>query len=197
MLTVNEKKVLKMLLTAFDEDYSINQIAKKCALAPNGALKILRKFEKEGILKSKKLANIMSYSINFENEKTKNIIELTLISDLTGKLKFRYEDLKPLKDITKVCILFGSYTNLKKEPNDLDVLFILNKTKFKSYKEKSSQIYKTIPVKVHDVLQTEEDFSKNIKNKNKVIIEILKTGIILWGYRKIIELIENECKRQA
>lgn len=186
-----------MLLTSFGEDYSINQIAKSCNLAPNGALKILRKFEREGILKSKKIANINSYSINFENDKTKNIIELTLISDLTGKLKFRYEDLKPLKDVTKECIAFGSYIDLKKEPNDMDILFILNKEKFKLYKEKSSQIYKTIPVKVHDILQTEEDFKENIKNRDKVIIEILRTGIVLWGYRKIIELIENEYKKQA
>lgn len=186
-----------MLLTSFGEDYSINQIAKNCNIAPNGALKILRKFEKEGVLKSRKIANINSYSINFENDKTKNIIELTLISDLTGKLKFRYEDLKPLKDVTKECIAFGSYTNLKKEPNDLDILFILDREKFKLYKEKSSQIYKTIPVKVHDILQTEEDFKENIKNRDRVVIEILRTGIVLWGYRKIIELIENEYKKQA
>ena len=43
MMTANEKHVLKMLFTAF-EDYSINEIARKCNLAPNGALKILKKF---------------------------------------------------------------------------------------------------------------------------------------------------------
>jgi len=192
MLTANEKKILKMLLTTFGENYSINQIAKKCSITPNGTLKILRKFEKEGILESKKIANISSYSINFKNEKTKSILELALISDLTGKLKFRHEDLKQLKEITKACIFFGSYINSKREPNDLDILFIIDKKSFNSYKEKSLQIYKTIPVKVHDVLQTEEDFSKNIKNKDKVVLETLKTGIILWGYKKIIELIENE-----
>lgn len=184
-----------MLLTAFGESYSINQIARKCALAPNGALKILRKFEKEGILSSKKIANIVSYSINFEDEKTKNILELILISELNKKLKFRYSDLKLLKDTTKVCILFGSYIDLKREANDLDIFFILDKRKFRLYKEKSVQIYKTIPVKVHDILQTEEDFSRNIKNKNEVVIEVLRTGIILWGHKKIIDLIENEYTR--
>lgn len=195
MLTTNEKKVLRILLTLFRENYSINQIAKECSITPNGTLKILRKFEKEGILKSKKIANIIAYSIDFNNEKTKNVLELSLSEDLTGRVKFRYEDLMPLKEITEVCILFGSYIDLKKEPNDMDVLFILNKLQFKEYKEKSLQIYKTIPIKVHDVLQTEEDLKKNIANNDKVIIEILKKGKIFWGSKKIIEIIENEYKR--
>ncbi len=195
MLTLNEKKVLRVLLTLFGESYSINQIAKKCAITPNGTLKILRKFEKEGLLQSKKIANILSYFLDFNNEKTKNILELALNEDLAGRIKFRYEDLKKLKDITEVCILFGSYIDLKKEPNDLDILFILNKMQFKKYKKESLQIYKTIPIKVHDILQTEEDFKKNIGNKDKVIIEILKTGKILWGSKKVISIIEDGNKK--
>lgn len=51
LLPLNEKKVLKRVLMALGKDYSINEIAKKCSLAPNGALKILRKFENLGVLK--------------------------------------------------------------------------------------------------------------------------------------------------
>jgi len=197
MLTKNEKKVLRMLLASFGETHSINQIAKECSLAPNGALKLLRKFEKEGILSPKKIANIKSYSINFASEKAKNVLELALIPELSGRVKFRYEDLKPLKEITASCILFGSYADLKKEPNDLDILFVLDSKDFKRYKEKSSQIYKTLPVKVHDILQTEEDFKENLESRDKVVVEILKTGVILWGTKKIIELTENGYKKQA
>ena len=45
MLTKNEKRVLRLLLTAFDKQYSINNVAKECGLVPNGAYKILKKFE--------------------------------------------------------------------------------------------------------------------------------------------------------
>ena len=196
MLTINEKKVLRMLFAAF-EDYSINQVARRCGLAPNGALKMLKKFEKGGILKANKVANIKSYSLNFENEKTKSILELVLIPELKGRLKFRLEDLGQLKNTTDACILFGSYADLKKEPNDMDILVMLNKKNFKAYKEQSTAVFKTIPIKVHDILQTEEDFKENLRKKDKTIIEILKTGIILWGYKKIIDLIENEHQRQA
>lgn len=54
MITANERKVLKFILVHFDTEHSINQIAKECVLSPNGAYKILKKFEKEEILGKKK-----------------------------------------------------------------------------------------------------------------------------------------------
>jgi hypothetical protein len=196
MLTQNEKNVLKTIFTSF-EDNSINAISKKCHLAPNGAMKILKKFEKENILKPKKISNLISYKINFEDEKTRSILQLALISELKGRLKFRYGDLKDLKGLTESAIIFGSYTDLKKDPNDLDLLIILKKNDFEEYKKESSRIFKTMPIKIHEVLQTQEDFKGNLIKKDKIILEILKTGIILWGQDKIINFIENEHKRQA
>lgn len=195
MLTNNEKKVLRLLLTAFDRQYSINNIAKECSLAPNGAFKILKKFEKEGILKSNKIANIKSYSINFDNEKTGNILELALMPILEGRLKYRQEDFKDLKEITKVCILFGSYIDLKKEPHDLDVLFVIDKDNFKNYKKGLEVIKDIVPANIHDVLQTEEDLKNNVKNKDKVILQILREGVILWGINIMIKVIKNVYKR--
>src|SRR3989344_1040088 len=194
MITENEKNVLKMLLYAFGESYSINRIAKECDLAPNGALKILRKFEKESILKFRNIGNMKSYSLNFEDEKTKNILKLALIPELEGRLKYRAGDLKHLKELTDACIIFGSYADLKKEPNDIDLFFIIKDRKFNDYKKESVLVYKTMPIKAHDVLQTDKDVAKNLKKKDKVIIEILKTGIILWGYDMIINIIENDYK---
>ncbi|MDD5192696.1 MAG: hypothetical protein PHH54_04235 [Candidatus Nanoarchaeia archaeon] len=195
MITNNERKVLKMLLYAFGESYSINRIAKECKLAPNGALKILRKFEKEGILDFENIGNMKSYSLNFEDEKTKNILRLALIPELKARLKYRAEDLKHLKEFTEACIIFGSYADLRKEPNDIDLFFIVKNKKFNDYKKESPLVYKTMPIKVHDILQTNKDVAENLKKKDKVIIEILKTGIILWGYDKIINIIENGYKK--
>ena len=190
MLTENEKSVLRILLTSF-VDLSINQIAKLAKLSPNGAYKILKKFEKEGILNSKKIANIISYRLNFNNEKTKNILQLALIPSIEGRIKFRFDDLKELKKITLASMMFGSYISQKKEPNDLDILIIIEEKHYKAYKELSERLFKTIPIKVHEILQTEEDFKKNISKKDEVINEILKTGKILWGQDKIISLISS------
>jgi len=177
---------------AFGEDYSINYIAKQCNLTPNGTFKILKKFENLGVLKLKKVANINSYKINFTDNKTKSILELSLIPEISGKLKFRMEDLKPLKNITEICIIFGSYIDEKKQPNDLDIFFMIKKENFDKYKILSRKIYQTMPIKVQDVLQTKEDLNKNIINKDKVVMEIFRKGVILWGYDKSIKIIGDE-----
>ena len=74
-------------------------------------------------------------------------------------------------------------------------MFVIDKSKFKEYKKKTSEIFKTIPIKVHDVIQTKTDFQENIHKKNKVILNALKSGVIFWGYKEIIEFIEDEYKR--
>jgi predicted nucleotidyltransferase len=195
MLTQNEKKVLKLIFSGLKDELSINQIAKACALSPNGAMKILKKFEREGIMNYKTVANTKIYYLDFMNEKTKNILKLALIQDsLDKKIKYRLEDLKPLKSHTKACILFGSYIKPGNRPNDLDILFILNKNQFPELKKISKQVYDTLPLKVHDALQTEEDFENNLIKKDKVLLSALRNGIILWGHDSIIELVEHATK---
>ncbi|MEK6935449.1 MAG: nucleotidyltransferase domain-containing protein [Nanoarchaeota archaeon] len=191
MLTKNEKKVIRTILFSFGEEYSINEIARKCNLAPNGALKILRKFLKEGIITMKKIANINSHTINFNNPKTKSILELSLMQEGNNKVKNRVEDLKKLQEITEAGIIFGSYITEKENPEDIDLLFVLNKDNFKKYKEEIKKIFPIMPIKVHDVLQTKEDLEANILKKDKVIEDILKKGFILWGHDKIVEAIKN------
>ena len=187
MLTVNEKKVLRLLIAAFSRDYSINQIARECGLAPNGALKILNKFEKEGILAIKRIANLNSYRLNFENEKTKLILELALIDAMEGRIKNRLDDLKGLKEAAKVCILFGSYTDLNKKPHDLDVLFVIDD--YKKYKRKLASII--VPAKIHDVIQTKQDLKDNIAKGDEVVLSIIRKGTVLWGHKFIVEVIHD------
>lgn len=189
MLTDNEKKVLKLLMAGIGRDYSINEIAKECGLAPNGALKILKKFENEGILIVKRIANIKSYKINFADEKTNAVLELTLMSKLSGRVKNRAEDLAELREAAKACVIFGSYIGTKKEPNDIDVLFVLDKINYREYKKKLGDVI--APVKIHDIVQTEEDLKENLKKKDKIILEAIRNGAVLWGYKLIVEAVKN------
>ena len=196
MITNNEKKILKFLLAHFNSDYSINEIAKKCGLAPNGAYEILKKFEEKEILLPKKIANSKSYKINFNSKETNKLLELALIPDYReSKIKYRYSDLKPLENITNLCIIFGSYTTKKEKPNDIDVLFVIKKGDYKKYSEVLEKVKRILPLKLHDVIQTKEDLIKNIKKEEKLIIEAIFEGIVLWGHESLIEVIKNAVKK--
>lgn len=195
MLTENEKKVLKFILTAFGSDYSINNIAKECGLAPNGAYKILKKFENEGILHCKKIANLKSYKINFDSIEANKLLELILIPDYKeSKVSYRYNDLKPLKKITKLCIIFGSYLN-KEKPNDIDIIFVFRKANYNKYNKILEKVKMIVPFKLHDIIQTKTDLKKNIKKGDKIIIKAISEGIVLWGHEFLIEVIKHVSKR--
>lgn len=195
MITNNEKKILRFLLANFDRDYSINEIAKQCSLAPNGAYEALKKFEERGILLFKKIANLKSYKINFESKEATKLLELILIPDYKeSKIYYRYKDLKPLEEFAQICIIFGSYIAKKQKPNDIDVLFVIKKRDYTKYTQVLDKVKTTMPFKLHDVLQTKEDLRKNIKKRDELMIKILSEGIILWGHEFLIEEIKNASK---
>lgn len=191
-LTQNEKKALRLLAASLNEDYSINEIAKRCGITPNGAYKLLIKLEREGILKKKPIANIISYKLNLENEKAGLMLELAFVHDsLEGRIKLRAEDLEPLKAVTKACILFGSYITSKQKPGDIDIMFVLDKSQFPEYKKKLSTVKDIMPVKMQDVVQTEEDLRQNLKKGDIIVKEALQKGIVLWGYEIIRKAVKN------
>ncbi len=190
MLTKKQKRILKHLILN-SEPKSINQIARDCSLSPNGAYKILKGFQNYRILKTRKIANIISYNIDYNNIKTKPLLQLTIIEDLEKRIESRKNDLKPIEKFCKACIIFGSYLQKNKKPNDLDILVIIKKEKFKKYKKALKET--VTPVKIHDIVQTEKDLKDNLEEL-KVIIE---QGIVLWGHEKIIEAVIDVQKDQG
>lgn len=186
VLTANEKKVLKQLLVNFDRESSINQIARACHLSPNGAYKLLGKLKREGILQEKKIANLRSFTINFQAVKTRKILELAFIEPLEGKIKYRFGDLKPLREITLICIIFGSYIS-KQDPHDLDLFIVLEKKHFRRYKQRLLEVKDLVPITVHDVIQTPDDLVTNLQGGNELIKKAIKEGIVLWGQEALVE----------
>lgn len=192
MLTKNEKQVLRFLAAELRKDFSINEIARLCRLSPNGAYKLLKKLEKEGILKAKDVANIRAYKLDFENEKTEQILGLAFIPDrLEGRIKIRAQDFKPLEKIVDICILFGSYVSEKKKPRDLDVLFVFKQKDFKDYKKALASVQDIVPAKIQDIVQTGNDLLQNLKKGDPVIKNIFKKGVVLWGFGRLTEVVRN------
>jgi len=195
VLTKNEKKVLRFLATSIGKTQSMNEIGKECGVTSGGAFKILTKLEKEGVVQSTPIANLKSYRLDFNGEKTESVLHIAFVPDkLEGRTKLRAEDLSPLKDCTRICAIFGSYTTTKPNPNDLDVMFILEKKDFDAYKHALKKAKDVIPIKIQDMIQTSGDLEENLRKGDPVISEIVRSGIILWGFDPLVQVIKNACK---
>lgn len=194
VFTENERKVLKFI-GASGGNVSINDLSNQINISTGSAYKVLTKFEKEGVITAFPISNIVTYPFNFTNEKTKPVIELVYAPEqLENKIKMRAYDLKPLKDTTQLCLLFGSYITSKQNPSDLDILFVIEKEKFVDYKKALTKVQLITPIKIQDVVQTKEDLIQNIRKQDPIIVEALKKGIALWGFELLAEVIQDARK---
>jgi len=191
-MTENEQKIVRLLATSAGTDYSINEIAKECGMNPNGAYKILVKLENEGTLLSKRIANIKSYKINFHASLGVLRTNFAFVErNHEGRIKARMEDLACLKSLTKACMFYGSYITTKKNPGDLDVLFVIDRNSYGEFMKKLVKVKATSPIIIHELVQTTEDLLKNLKSHDPVIVGALRNGLTLWGYETLVGVIRR------
>ena len=195
ILSNNTFKIINFLIRNL-ELYNINQIARTLNLSIGSTHKILKLLEKRNIVNIKGLGNALYYSINFNNNEAIKISELILIEDKNNILKenkianIYAQDLE--KFDAKLIILFGSILIKKDQAKDVDVLFVIkNKKQIKDVNNFCLDISKIRTKKVNTLIMLEQDLVNNIKNKNKVVIDLIKNGVILKGEDVFIKGIKN------
>ena len=189
MIPKNTKKIILHLLKNL-ELVNINQISKKLSISVGSAFKILKDLEKNNIVLSSSLGNAKFYQINLNNKETIRWCEILLSEErrnLKGYPKIYAEEIQKF-EYSELIILFGSVLT-NKEFNDVDVLFITNKPKEVTKFCLNLSKIRTKPVV--PLILKKEDFIKEIKNNKEVVLNILKTGIILREESVFIEVLKN------
>jgi len=194
-ITKKEMEVLLTLVKSPEVDYNANSISKEVNITSMGALKILKKLEKENILKPKKIGKATIYSINIKDNYARRYVELILSREelyANPKVKRWIQELKKIKN-AELIILYGSVLK-NQEPNDIDTLFIVNKNKFQKLQKEIEETNKINIKKIHPLYQTFEDIIDNLKKKHKPLLNAIK-GIVISGQEKFIE-VYNESRKE-
>ena len=195
VLVNNTFKILNFLIRNLDL-YNINQIARNLDLSVGSVHKILKSLESRDLVKAKEIGNALYYTMNFQNIEAMKYSELILIWDKNNVLKDNKTAKVYASDLEKFyaqcIILFGSILFKKEQARDVDVLFILNDIrKINDVNNFCLEISKIRIKKINHLIMTEFDFINNIKNKNKVILDIIKKGAVLRGEEIFIKSIKN------
>ena len=189
MIPKNTKKIILYLLKNLDL-VNINQISKKLNISVGSAFKILKDLEKNNIVLSNDLGNAKFYQITLDNEETIKWCEILLLEErrtLKGYPKIYSEEIQKFGH-AELIILFGSVLN-NKDFNDVDVLFITNKPKEVTKFCLNLSKVRTKPIV--PLILKKEDFINEIKNKKEVALHIIKTGVVLKGEPKFLEMLKN------
>lgn len=191
-LTENQSKVINLLIRDFNKKTSIRMIAKQLGLSPMGAQKILKGFERESVTIKEKIGTGIFYSLNLNNETAFKLGEIILTQNkLNSYAKVYMKNLEKLKPYTKSCVLFGSILHKGEKAGDVDVLVIIDKKDFKKVERKKQEIEKISAKTIQFVYQTQKDLEENIAKRDKAVLEIIRTGAVLWGQNFILKGIKN------
>ena len=191
--TLLEKKIVLRLFKDFTVDYNSSSIAKVLNKTRVGTFKALNSLEKDTIVKGRILGKARFYRINLEDEYARKNVETLLMEEAKNYTRWK-DELNELFGLTYIVILFGSIIRNEEKANDIDLLLVFdikNNSKINQFiKEKNQLLIK----KLHPIKQTKGDLIKNIIKRDKVVIDAIRSGIVLHGHEKIIGMIKNAQK---
>ena len=168
-LSDNEFSVLSFLVRDFAERLTIRNMAQRLNFSAAGVFNILKKLEKQNIVKGEKLGTGLFYSINFENKIAVHLAEIVLL----------YSDEKILMNTEQFRQAKAAIFDKKNLLLIMDNVTVLNLN---------------IP-NINVISRTEEEFSDLLKRKDPESLQILKKGIVLFGEEKVADIIKNCAQR--
>ncbi len=193
-LTKNESRVINFLIRNYSERISMNGVGKRLRLSPMGVYKILKKLEKQKILTFESIGQANYYRIDFNEQVARKSTEFVLSqNELNSFAKVCAEDLKKIQVLADCVIFFGSVLTKGIDANDIDVFCVIKKQNYERLRKEIQDLQKTSSKSIQLVVQTFEDLVKNLKNKDPVLLDIIRKGAIISGQEIILEGI-NKCQ---
>lgn len=191
-LTEKEKEIVLMLAKDFTTFYNARSLSKHVGMSPRGALKALKSLELLEIVKGMPVGRAIIYTLTF-NEHVKKLLPLFLFEEAQTKALRWFKEFEHFK--AKALILFGSALRGKGH-NDIDVMLLIDPKKYDQVNKQIEEKNAILVRPVHAVWQTHDDLVKNIRKPDKVILEILKTGVVLKGQEAIAEVLAHVARQQ-
>ena len=191
-------KILKILLKDIAIRPTITFLAKEINMSRVGTWKILKKLEAEKLIILSPIGagktSTYSISLNWENPIVEKALSLALTQDAQKNQRW-LSNFAELEDKIDFLLMYGSIIHSPKEANDIDILGVTNKNKFFEIGESIKKIQKTQIKKIHTLNFTPAEFKYEIEKPNKVFIDAIKKGIILFGQDKFIRFIRGIPRR--
>jgi hypothetical protein len=172
MFPLNLTKIIEFLFRNTPNRFNINQISRELRISVGSAYKILKSLEKKSVLVSQKIGNGIYYVLNLDNKEAENITELVLMESRNKSLSKNSHASIYAKDF-------------------VDALFIIDKGKSKAVEDFCMKLSNLRPKRINPLLMTMADFKENIKKQDRVIIDILKKGVILFGEDTVINILRG------
>lgn len=187
ILAEKEAEALLRLFRDVAVHYNAHSLSKELRLSPRGTLKLLKRLQAQQLLASRTLGKATYYKPNLEDSCARKLIELLLMREAKAKASRYLFEFKDLFPHTSIVVLFGSTVRNAAKANDVDILAVF----WQAQEEQVDRVIRErqeVSVKpIHLIRQGPEDFRKNLRKGDEVLLNIISHGIVLHGYGEFIE----------
>ncbi|MEK6824740.1 MAG: hypothetical protein AABY02_02690 [Nanoarchaeota archaeon] len=128
--TRKESDILLKLFKDFSKNYNSNSISKEVNISPRGALKILKKLEKDKILVGRKLGQATFYKLNLNDLYARRVMEVLLTKEARDKAQRWISEFKEVFSYADIVIIFGSMIKNPAHASDIDLLLVFKSRKY-------------------------------------------------------------------
>ena len=189
-LTPKERETLLILLKDYTAFYNAHSISKILKISHVGAQKILKRLLKEELLTNKLIGKSIVYKINFNDNYVHQLMAF-LLADEANNFKRWKEEFKELFKSDRIVMLFGSTVKDYAHASDIDLMFVIKEKEINEINAIIKKKEEILPKRIHTLKLTSKDLLKNLKNKDKAIVDIVKNAIILYGQDKYVEILKH------
>lgn len=188
-ITPSEIAIISLYCNDYLKELHGREIARQLSANHRTTILALKKLEEKNILHSKTIGKNKMFILNIKNITTREYLryaEITKTISLTENhffIKKLLQDLDPCLGHIPI-ILFGSYAKgTEKKESDLDLVIAKDPNQYNhSLEKKIKEFTKQYGVKIQIQKGTREDFEKGLKEKDPLVLEVIKNHIILNNY---------------
>ena len=177
-------KVLVAVLKEPFARHTATSLAKSFGITRQGIWKALYKLEKNKLIMLESIGGLKTstatVNLNWANPATEKTLSLLLLRESLKQQRWM-ENFADFKKSVDFMLLFGSILSNPKEAQDIDLLAVVPRKKFKDVEEALAKVRLTQLMKIHLTDITKEEFIHELKKPNKAYLDAVKKGIVLFG----------------
>ncbi len=193
VISKTERGIVMLLFRDLSSRHNASTISGLLGVTPRGALKALKHLEAQQFVASEHFGRAIEFKLKY-NAILKKSVELFLLEEAELNHKRWVEEFKNFSE-ADIILLFGSALRKDRAYNDIDLLLVVEKAKYNALKKKIDEKNAVLPKMIHPIFQTQKDINENFIKKDKVVLNAVKTGVVLKGYSRFVEAIADAASR--
>lgn len=191
----SSRRIILKVLKDFSRNQTITSLSKELNLTRVGIWKVLKKLESQNLIILSKTGDgkTSTYTVflNWKNPLIEQILALCLSQEAQKYERWLFNFAELEKEV-EFLILFGSILHSPKQAKDIDLIGVAKEKNLNKIKDAVLKIQKMQTKDIHSINFTREEFEKElISLQNKIFLEAIRKGVVLFGQDKFIKFMRN------